>query len=320
MTSARSEPARSEPARRTSARTPSQRPRRVRRARRLRRLVPAVAALGTLCLALAAAAPAGAASAAAAQPAAAAPGGPGTMSYFDLARKDCVGTAAQHRLEGLVHGGRRRPFRRVRADHRQHERRHPAVHRHRRRHLHRPANPRHDLHGGGRSLRNGLHGDRQRRQPRLPAGHHLHHRPGPGHGADADPAGEPAGIAHRGQQAAPVRAAGRARQRRRRRRHGQRPERGRQHRDHRHLHRLPGAGGVQHQHRDPGGQPQLRRAHLHGPAARQPGRRGQRRLRGDGQRRPHPARHHALADQLRLRVQTATSRPPRRSRRAAATR
>ena len=67
--------------------------RRTGRARRLRRLVPAVAALGTLCLAVAAAAPAGAASAATAQPAAVAPGGPGTMSYFDLARKDCVGTA-----------------------------------------------------------------------------------------------------------------------------------------------------------------------------------------------------------------------------------
>ena len=63
------------------------------RRRRLRRLAPVVAALGTLCLALAAAAPAGAASSAAAQPAVTAPGGPGTMSYFDLARKDCVGTA-----------------------------------------------------------------------------------------------------------------------------------------------------------------------------------------------------------------------------------
>jgi glucoamylase len=63
------------------------------RRRRLRRLAPVVAALGTLCLALAAAAPAGAASSAATQPAVAAPGGPGTPSYFDLARKDCVGTA-----------------------------------------------------------------------------------------------------------------------------------------------------------------------------------------------------------------------------------
>jgi glucoamylase len=68
----------------------------------MRRLVPSAAALGMLTFALAAAVPANAASAtnaasgvsaAAAQPAAAAPGGPGTMSYFDLARKDCVGTA-----------------------------------------------------------------------------------------------------------------------------------------------------------------------------------------------------------------------------------
>jgi glucoamylase len=43
--------------------------------------------------AAAAAAPAGASSVAAGQPAGVAPGGPGAMSYFDLARKDCVGTA-----------------------------------------------------------------------------------------------------------------------------------------------------------------------------------------------------------------------------------
>ncbi len=61
--------------------------------RGLRRLIPAMAALGTLSLALAAAAPAGAATGTAAQPAVTAPGGPGTLSYFDLARKDCVGTA-----------------------------------------------------------------------------------------------------------------------------------------------------------------------------------------------------------------------------------
>jgi glucoamylase len=52
-----------------------------------------VAALSVLSFAVAAAGPAGAKSTAAAQLAAAAPGGPGTMSYFDLARKDCVGTA-----------------------------------------------------------------------------------------------------------------------------------------------------------------------------------------------------------------------------------
>ncbi len=46
-----------------------------------------------LSFAVAAAGPAGATSAAAGLPAVAAPGGPGTMSYFDLARKDCLGTA-----------------------------------------------------------------------------------------------------------------------------------------------------------------------------------------------------------------------------------
>jgi glucoamylase len=60
---------------------------------RLRRLVIPVAALSVLSFTVAAAAPAGAKSNAAAQLATAAPGGPGTTSYFDLARKDCVGTA-----------------------------------------------------------------------------------------------------------------------------------------------------------------------------------------------------------------------------------
>src|ERR1019366_4386916 len=53
---------------------------------------PAVAAC-MLSFAVAAAGPAGATSTAAGLPAVAAPGGPGTMSYFDLARKDCLGTA-----------------------------------------------------------------------------------------------------------------------------------------------------------------------------------------------------------------------------------
>ena len=54
---------------------------------------------------------------------------------------------AQHRLEGLVHRRRRGPVRRLRADHRQHERPHAAVRRHRRALVHRPADPRPDLHG-----------------------------------------------------------------------------------------------------------------------------------------------------------------------------
>ncbi len=58
--------------------------------RRIQRLVAPAAALGLLSYALAAAGPA---AAAAGQPAVTAPGGPGTMSFFDLARKDCLGTA-----------------------------------------------------------------------------------------------------------------------------------------------------------------------------------------------------------------------------------
>jgi glucoamylase len=61
--------------------------------RRLRRLVPPAVAVCMLSFAVAAAGPAGATSTVAGLPAVAAPGGPGTMSYFDLARKDCLGTA-----------------------------------------------------------------------------------------------------------------------------------------------------------------------------------------------------------------------------------
>jgi glucoamylase len=57
-----------------------------------RRLIPAVA-VGLLGYGLAVAIPAGTARAAAIRPADAAPGAPGSMSYYDLARKDCVGTA-----------------------------------------------------------------------------------------------------------------------------------------------------------------------------------------------------------------------------------
>src|SRR6202167_1810703 len=61
--------------------------------RRLRRLAIPVAALSVISFAVAAAGPGGATSTAKAEPAQTAPGGPGTESYFDLARKDCVGTA-----------------------------------------------------------------------------------------------------------------------------------------------------------------------------------------------------------------------------------
>ena len=58
--------------------------------------------------------------------------GPGALSHFDLARKDCVGTARNTPLEGLVHGRRRRAQRRLLPDQRQHQHRDAAVRRHRR--------------------------------------------------------------------------------------------------------------------------------------------------------------------------------------------
>ncbi len=61
--------------------------------RRIRRLAGPAAAVCMLSFAVAAADPAGATSTGAALPAVTAPGGPGTLSYFDLARKDCLGTA-----------------------------------------------------------------------------------------------------------------------------------------------------------------------------------------------------------------------------------
>ena len=65
-------------------------------ARRARRLAAPAAAVCTLWFAVAAAGPAGASSIATAQPvgpAVTAPGSPGAMSFFDLGRKDCIGTA-----------------------------------------------------------------------------------------------------------------------------------------------------------------------------------------------------------------------------------
>ena len=52
---------------------------------------------------------------------------------------------SQHHVQGLVHGRRRRPERRLLPDRRQHEPRDAPVHRHRRLDLHRPPDPRHDL-------------------------------------------------------------------------------------------------------------------------------------------------------------------------------
>ena len=84
--------------------------------------------------------------------------------------------------------------------------------------IHRPADPGHDLHGRPRSDRHGLHRDLHRRRARLPAGHHLHHRSGPRHRADAHPAAGAARLRGQPGRPAPVRPAGRPRQRQRRRR------------------------------------------------------------------------------------------------------
>ena len=93
--------------------------------------------------------------------------GPGSLSHFDLARKDCVGTARNTTLEGLVHGRGRRAERRLLPDQRQHQRRDAPVRRHRRRDVHRPPDPRHDLHGAARSTDRGAdvpgHRDREER-------------------------------------------------------------------------------------------------------------------------------------------------------------
>ena len=72
------------------------------------------------------------------------------------------GHGSEHGFEGLVHGRRRDPQRRLLPNRRQHQRRDAPVHRHGRRDLHRPPGPRHDVHGGGgeRHRRDGLQGDR----------------------------------------------------------------------------------------------------------------------------------------------------------------
>ena len=66
---------------------------------------------------------------------------------------------AQHDLEGVVHGRRRRAERRLLPDDRQHERRDAPVRRHRRLHVHRPSDEGHDLdRPGAGQQRHGLPG------------------------------------------------------------------------------------------------------------------------------------------------------------------
>ena len=57
------------------------------------------------------------------------------------------GHRPEHDVQGLVHGRRRDPERRLLPDRRQHQRRDPPVHRHGRLDLHRPPGSRHDVHG-----------------------------------------------------------------------------------------------------------------------------------------------------------------------------
>jgi hypothetical protein len=80
-------------------------------------------------------------------------------------------------------------------------------------------------------------------------------------------------------------------------RRGRRPERGREHRRAGHQHRLPGAGRRQHEHGHPGGQPGLRGAHVHGPAGQRTVPVGQRRVRRNTQRW---SRHARLGPRLDL--------------------
>ena len=173
-----------------------------------------------------------------------APGGPGALSYFDLARKDCVGTSRTSSLQGLVHGGRRRAERRLVPHDRQHEREDAPVHRHGRPDVHRPPGAGHDVDGhGSRRRRDGVPGDEHGQERRLPTGDRLHHRPGPQHRAhehQADPGASRASSAVPG-----VRALRRDGERQRRRRPGQRwpGQRGDRHHD-----RSPDRGLLRHQH------------------------------------------------------------------------
>ena len=79
-----------------------------------------------------------------AQPAGA-PGLPGRAVPLRSRSQGLRRHGTQHDVQGLVHGGRRRAERRVIPDDRQHQRQVPAVHRHRRQHVHRFAGTGHDV-------------------------------------------------------------------------------------------------------------------------------------------------------------------------------
>ena len=100
------------------------------------------------------------------------------------------------RLEGLVHGRRRRAERRLLPDQRQHQQRDAAVRRHRRLDVHRPADARHDLHGpGARQPSADVPRDGEGQERPLPDRHRLPDRP-------RAPDGHPAAAVSRRSRAA----------------------------------------------------------------------------------------------------------------------
>src|SRR5580704_11581854 len=128
----------------------------------------------------------GAASAAgrSAAPADVAPGAPGAPAYFDLARKDCVGTATGRgsRVWYTVAGG-------VLSD------------------VYAPPIDNTNVSTLQYIVTDGsTFTDLQTRDMTytVTADHHLHHRPGQGHGADANCAEEPARVRHQRVTPAPV--------------------------------------------------------------------------------------------------------------------
>ena len=112
-----------------------------------------------------------------------APGGPGALSYFDLARKDCVGTSrtSASKVWYTVAGGVLSDV--YVPDHRQHERRDAAVRRERRQRPSPTCRTRDmtykvtALDDGGMVCRVTTHGQERR----LPDRHRLRHRPGAEH-------------------------------------------------------------------------------------------------------------------------------------------
>ena len=278
-----------------------------RSARGRRRFVRVLATLATAGAMLPlAAASAGAATAGPSSPGRAqagagsvAPGAPGSMSYFDLARKDCVGTATgtASKVWYTVAGGVLSDTYEPTIDNTNVSTLQYVV---------TDGSTFTDLQTRDMSYtvsadpdRHGLHGDGDRCPARLPADHHVHHRPRPRHRAHAHAAERRTRLRDQGGRAAPVRAAGRPRERERRRRYPER--RGQQRRRH-DLGRIRDPGRLQHEHGHRRHQPDLRGADLHG-AGRQHSRAGgECRLRRHRQRRTHPAGLVARADPVLVRA------------------